>query len=51
MGEESLQTHCFMTMLGDGMSKIASCLFVGVLACVVDDGDGEIKYLVGCCIL
>ncbi len=39
-----------MNTVGDGKSKIGSCSFVGMLACVGDDSDGE-KYLVDCCIL
>lgn len=48
MGEESLLTHQFMTMLGDGQSVIDSCSFFGVLSCVCDVSEGGIKYLVGC---
>lgn len=40
-----------MTILGDGKSKIGSCLFVclfvGKSACVCNDNDEEIKHLVG----
>lgn len=32
-----------MTMLRDGESKVGSCLFVGVSACVVEAGDKVIK--------
>ena len=51
LGEESSQTCQFMIMMGEYLSKIGSCFFGGVLAWVGDDGDGEIKYLVGCCII
>ena len=40
-----------MTVLGDGKSKIGSCSFDGMSACVVKDSDKVNKYLVDFCIL